>query len=78
MYAEYGGQHHTPHFHAYYQDDTAVFSIDPIELIAGNLPRRQRRYVEASAEFIQRALLEYWNLLHQASSPRRFALDQRP
>lgn len=27
MYLEAGAQHNTPHFHAYYQDETAVFSI---------------------------------------------------
>ncbi len=35
------------HFHAYYQDQ-AVFSIDPVDLIAGSLPRRQRRLVEGA------------------------------
>jgi Domain of unknown function (DUF4160) len=36
MYAEFGVPHRAPHFHAYYQDEAAVFGIDPIELIAGN------------------------------------------
>lgn len=53
MYMEVGGPHHLPHFHAYYQDEVAVFSLDPIELIAGSLPRRQRRFVEAWAELHQ-------------------------
>jgi hypothetical protein len=35
MYLEAGAPHHLPHFHAYYQDSVAVFSIDPVELIAG-------------------------------------------
>ena len=43
MYMEVGAPHHLPHFHAYYQDDVAIFSLDPIELIAGEIPRRQRR-----------------------------------
>jgi hypothetical protein len=47
MYLEVGEPHHVPHFHAYYQDSSAVFSIDPVDVIAGSLPRRQRRYVEA-------------------------------
>ena len=29
MYAEAGEGHHIPHFHAYYQDKTAVFAFDP-------------------------------------------------
>lgn len=40
MYMEAGEPHHLPHFHAYYQDDVAVFSLNPIDLIAGTLPRR--------------------------------------
>jgi hypothetical protein len=29
--AEVGGSHHRPQFHAYYQDDAAVFAIDTLE-----------------------------------------------
>ena len=29
MYSEIGGPHHVPHFHAYYQDDVAIFSLEP-------------------------------------------------
>jgi Domain of unknown function (DUF4160) len=38
------------HFHAHYQDEVAIFNIDPVEIIAGSLPRRQRRLVEVWAE----------------------------
>jgi hypothetical protein len=41
MFVEVGESHHIPHFHAYYQEDIAVFSIDPIELISGGFPKRQ-------------------------------------
>ena len=40
MYMETGVQHHVPHFHAYYQNEVAVYGINPIELISGNLPKR--------------------------------------
>ena len=53
MYVELGAPHHVPHFHSYYQEQSAVFSIDPIELIAGSLPRRQCRLVKAWAELHQ-------------------------
>jgi len=33
MFWETGAQHHTPHFHAYYQENTGIFGIDPIELM---------------------------------------------
>jgi hypothetical protein len=35
MFMEVGAPHHIPHFHAYYQEEVGIFSIDPIELIAG-------------------------------------------
>jgi hypothetical protein len=57
MYGEINISHHTPHFHAYYQDHVAVYGIDPVELIAGALPRRQRRLVEAWTELHQAELL---------------------
>jgi Domain of unknown function (DUF4160) len=55
-------------FHAYYQDDVAVFSLDPIDLIAGSLPRRQQRLVEAWAELHQDELSADWERL-QAGEP---------
>jgi hypothetical protein len=69
MYMEVGGQHHLPHFHAYYQEDAAVFSLDPIELIAGALPRKQRRLVEAWGEMHQAELIDDWQRLQAGQSP---------
>jgi len=40
MFVEAGGSHHLPHQHAYYQEHVGIYAIDPIELIAGSLPRR--------------------------------------
>ena len=68
MYAEPVGPHHRPHFHAYYQDDVGVYAIDPIELIAGALPRRQQRLVEAWAELHHEELLEDWERLQSGYS----------
>jgi hypothetical protein len=53
MYAEAGGPHHRPHFHAYYQQEVAIYGIDSVDLIAGSLPRQQQRFVEAWAELTQ-------------------------
>jgi hypothetical protein len=49
MYWEAGAPRHNPHFHAYYQDVVAIYGVNRIELIAGSLPRRQLRLVEAWA-----------------------------
>ena len=70
MFSEVGGQHHTPHFHAYYQDHVGIFGIDPVELVAGGLPRRQQRLVEAWAELHQTELMADWNTLQRGSTPQ--------
>lgn len=69
MYAEPSAQHHTPHFHAYYQDEVAIYDVDPIELISGSMPRRQQRLVEAWAELHQDELLADWQLLQSGRRP---------
>jgi hypothetical protein len=69
MFVEAGAQHHVAHFHAYCQDEVGVFSIDPVELIAGWLPRRQQRLVEAWAELHQAELKVDWERLQEGRKP---------
>jgi hypothetical protein len=69
MFTEIGEPHHRPHFHAYHQGRMAVFGIDPIDVIAGELPRRQRRMVEAWAEIHQIELLTAWERLQAGRLP---------
>jgi hypothetical protein len=69
MFAEPEAPHHQPHFHAYYQDAVAIYSIDPLEMIGGALPRRQQRLVEAWTELHGEELLADWNLLQQGTRP---------
>lgn len=69
MYSEAGESHKTPHFHAYYQEHAGIFSICPVALIAGEIPLRQRRFVEAWAELHQTELQRDWELLALGSRP---------
>jgi hypothetical protein len=69
MFAEPASPHHRSHFHAYYQDSVAIFATDVIELIAGSLPGRQRRLVEAWAEIHQAELLVDWERLQAGLLP---------
>ena len=69
MFAEAGSPHHVAHFHAYYQDGVGIFSIDPVDLIAGSLPTRQRRFVEAWAELHQAELSTDWQRLQAGRQP---------
>jgi hypothetical protein len=55
-------------FREFYLDDwptihTAVYSIEPIALIAGYLPQRQERLAEAWGEIHQQELKDDWNRL---------------
>jgi hypothetical protein len=34
MFIEAGGQHHMPHFHAYYQNDVGIYDIGRVERLA--------------------------------------------
>ena len=69
MFFEASEPHHTPHFHAYYQEHAAVFSISPVTLVIGFLPQRQQRLVEAWAELHTGELQSDWQLLEEGRKP---------
>lgn len=69
MYIEAGGPHHTPHFHAYYQAEVGIYGVDPIERLAGYLPRRQERLVPAWAELHQSQLRANREALQEGHPP---------
>ena len=73
MYMEAGIQHHRPHFHAYYGDEMAIYSLDSIEVLAGSLPKRQQRLVEAWAELHQAELEASWQQLQAGQPPQPIA-----
>jgi hypothetical protein len=55
-------QHHLPHIHAMYAGDEAVFSIETGDVIDGQLPRRQTRFVQAWIEIRREELMADWSL----------------
>jgi hypothetical protein len=69
MFSEPSERHHVPHFHAYYQENVAVFSISPVEIVTGSVPQRQQRLIEAWGELHQEELLADWNLLQEGKRP---------
>lgn len=69
MFVEVQASHHTPHFHVYYQEHVAVYGIEPIEILAGALPKRQQRLVEAWAELHQIELMADWARLQTGHKP---------
>jgi len=71
MFVEAGGSHHLSHFHAYYQEYVGIYGLEPIELIAGSLPRPQERLVLAWAELHRHELLSAWNTLQGGRPPSK-------
>ena len=63
MFWEPDARHHRPHFHAVYQDNAVSIAVDTIEVLAGALPRKQQRLVEAWAELHQDELLDAWRAM---------------
>lgn len=71
MYMELGAPYSLPYFHVYYEGQQAVFTIDPVEMIEGQIPAKQKRLVEAWAEIHQLELMNDWVLLQQGQSPNK-------
>ena len=71
MFAEAGGPHYLPHFHAYYQGQVAIYGLDEVEHLAGALPPRQERLVLAWAEIHQLELRRNWDALQAGRPPSR-------
>jgi hypothetical protein len=69
MFAETGAPHHRAHFHAYYQEFVAVFTIDDVECIRGSLPSVQQRLVEVWVEIHAEELHANWDFLQSGESP---------
>lgn len=53
-------QHHKPHFHVYYNEYEASVGIDG-DLLAGNLPLKQLKLVQAWAVIHEDELYDTWN-----------------
>ena len=69
MYRELGEPHHKPHFHAHYQQHSAVFTFDPLDMLEGSFPNAQRRLVEAWAELHKVELVNAWDSLKHGRKP---------
>ena len=54
-------EHGIPHFHAIYGEYNAVFDIQTVEMIEGDLPGRAYRLVRDWGLQYQQELLRMWN-----------------
>ena len=62
MYFKDDEQRHTPHFHAKYGNDSASFDLDG-NIIAGNFPPKQTKYVVAWADIHRDELIALWDVM---------------
>ena len=56
------GDHPPPHFHAVYGEYNALFNIETLEMIEGDLPPRAMKMVVEWATREQNELIRMWNL----------------
>lgn len=54
------GDHPPPHFHVVYGEYNALFNIETLEMIEGDLPNRASKMVVEWATRYQTELLEMW------------------
>lgn len=54
-------EHGVPHFHAIYGEYNAVFEIQTLEMLEGDLPVRAQRLVREWGAQYQQELLQMWN-----------------
>jgi hypothetical protein len=64
-------EHAPPHFHAQYGEFKASISIESLELLGGNLPKRALELVLDWAELHRDQLLEDWGLCQQHQLPKK-------
>ncbi len=70
---ESGERHHLPHFHARYQNFKASIAIEDGGVLAGDLPPKQLRLVQAWVELHRDELFANWDLAANGEEPFRIA-----
>lgn len=55
-------RHSLPHVHVEYQGEVAVIEIESAEILAGNLPSKKLRLVQAWIEIHREELMADWTL----------------
>lgn len=70
MFFDDDSQHHKPHFHVTYAENEAVVAVDG-ELLAGHLPARQFKLVQAWAAIHEDELYAAWNRAVRSLPPEK-------
>ena len=61
--------HHLPHLHAEYAEHSASIQIDTGDILAGSLPQKQLRLVQAWIELHKEELMADWKLALEGEQP---------
>lgn len=73
MFFEDNERRHLPHFHARYQDFKASIAIEDGRVLAGSLPPKQIKLVQAWVELHRDELFADWQLAVNGEEPFRIA-----
>lgn len=73
LFYEDNNRHHLPHFHVRYQGSKASIAIEDGRVLAGSLPAKQLKLVEAWAVLHRDELLANWELVTNGEEPFRIA-----
>ena len=71
MYTLDNQHHHLPHMHARFAEYEASIGIHDADVLAGDLPRKQLRLVQAWVELHRDELLADWALASTGQKPFR-------
>ncbi len=66
-------QHHMPHIHVRYQGSEAVIGIPDGEVIAGEIPGKQLKMIQAWVAIHSEELMVDWDLAVNGDEPFRIA-----
>ena len=73
LYLADNKNHHLPHIHAKYAEFEASISISDGEILAGEIPRKQLRLVQAWIELHRDELMADWELAVSGENPYKIA-----
>lgn len=73
MYYRDNKQHNIPHIHVRYQSEQAVIEIQTGNILAGNLPVKQIKLVQAWVEIHKEELIVDWELAVSGEEPFRIS-----
>ncbi len=73
LFYEDNDRHHLPHIHVRYQGTRASIAIESGDVLAGQIPPKQLKLVQAWIEIHRDELLANWQLVNEGEEPYKIA-----